>query len=183
MPQAKTTCGKLKTIRCFWCRKKFCTESNVLQHLNQPASSCFGKSLFEAPSPAEDIAMDDEQPCSPEEDQVLNDAHQLLDGDDDSDLDMAYDPPNPSLDDQPFLGPPPEQFFQGRFVETFEGCTETFPGGKTFMDNFREDQYTEQRWENLYFPFASQVEWSFASWLLCSHLSMTAINSLLSLDI
>ncbi|KAF8547631.1 hypothetical protein OG21DRAFT_1527027 [Imleria badia] len=176
MPRAKTTRGKLKTIRCPWCGKKFCTESNVLRHLNQPASLCFGKSLFEAPSPTEDIAMDDEQPCSPEEDKILDNAHQPLqvDGDDDSDLDMAYDPLNPSLDDQPFLG---------RFVEAFEGCAETFPGGKTFMDNFREDQYTEQRRENLSFPFASKVEWDFASWLLRSRLSMAAINLLLSLDI
>lgn len=41
---------------------------------------------------------------------------------------------------------------------------------------------TEQE-ENLYFPFASQEEWQFASWLLRSCLSMSAIDSLLSLDI
>ncbi|KAI6020706.1 hypothetical protein BKA83DRAFT_4055877, partial [Pisolithus microcarpus] len=39
------------------------------------------------------------------------------------------------------------------------------------------------RQNNLYFPFASQEEWQFTSWLLCSRLSLTAIDSLLALDI
>ncbi|KAI6028253.1 hypothetical protein EDC04DRAFT_2572876, partial [Pisolithus marmoratus] len=34
-----------------------------------------------------------------------------------------------------------------------------------------------------YFPFASQQEWQFASWLLHSRLSLTTIDSLLALDI
>ncbi|KAI5986735.1 hypothetical protein EDC04DRAFT_2589552, partial [Pisolithus marmoratus] len=33
------------------------------------------------------------------------------------------------------------------------------------------------------FPWASRQEWGFASWLLESHLSMAAIDSLLSLEI
>lgn len=71
----------------------------------------------------------------------------------------------------------------GNFTEIYEGCSEAFPGGKTFMDSFREDQYAEERKVNPYFPFASQEEWQFASWLLRSRLSLTAIDSLLSLDI
>ncbi|KAI6128922.1 hypothetical protein EDD16DRAFT_1690159 [Pisolithus croceorrhizus] len=54
----------------------------------------------------------------------------------------------------------------GKFVEVYEGSSEVFPGGN-----------------NLYFPFASQQEWQFASWLLCSRLSLIAIDSLLVLDI
>ena len=27
----------------------------------------------------------------------------------------------------------------GRLVETYEGCAEAFPGGQTFMDQFRND--------------------------------------------
>ena len=71
----------------------------------------------------------------------------------------------------------------GRFVETYEGCAEAFPGRQTFMDQFRNDQYSEERRENIYFPWASKQEWDFASWLLQSHLSMAAIDSLLSLEI
>ena len=65
----------------------------------------------------------------------------------------------------------------------FEGCREMFPGGKTFMDDFWANQYTEERCDNVYYPWASKQEWAFASWLLCSHLSMVAINTLLSLDV
>ena len=71
----------------------------------------------------------------------------------------------------------------GKFTEAYEGCSEAFPGGWSFIDRFSEDQYTDERQQNLYFPFASQEEWQFASWLLHSHLSLATIDSLLSLDI
>ncbi|KAI6010124.1 hypothetical protein EDC04DRAFT_2581204 [Pisolithus marmoratus] len=71
----------------------------------------------------------------------------------------------------------------GIYVETYEGCTEVFPGGEMFMDRFRCDQYAEQRQENSYFPWASRQEWAFTSWLLQSHLSMVAIDCLLLLEI
>ncbi|KIK18560.1 hypothetical protein PISMIDRAFT_14270 [Pisolithus microcarpus 441] len=81
-----------------------------------------------------------------------------------------------SLEEQP--APP-----AGKFVETYKGSSEAFPGRKSFMNAFRDDQYAGERQNNLYFPFASQEEWQFASWLLCSRLSLTAIDSLLVLDI
>ena len=65
----------------------------------------------------------------------------------------------------------------GQFIEVYEGCSEAFPGGKSFMDAFQEDQYAEEWKQNLYFPFASREEWQFASWLLCSRLSLAAIVS------
>lgn len=71
----------------------------------------------------------------------------------------------------------------GRFVETYEGCSEAFSGGRTFMDAFHDDQYADERQSNLYFPFASRKEWQLASWLLRSRLSLGAIDSLLALDI
>ena len=113
--------------------------------MNQPTSLCFGRPLFETPNPAEDSTADsdEEQLCHLEEDQVLDYAQQLPDGDDD-DFEMAYDPLN-ALGDQPFLGPPPKQLHPGRFMEIFKGCVKSFPGGKTFMDSFREDQYAEER--------------------------------------
>ena len=43
----------------------------------------------------------------------------------------------------------------GRFVETYEGCSEAFSGGRIFMDAFHDDQYADERQSNLYFPFAS----------------------------
>ncbi|KAI6020812.1 hypothetical protein BKA83DRAFT_4494638 [Pisolithus microcarpus] len=105
---------------------------------------------------------------------------------DDEDLDIGIPPicpdygvaPSPSCENQE------EQLMDtGMFVKTYDGCAETFLGGETFMDQFRNDQYVEQHWENIYFPWASRQEWVFASWLLQSCLSMAAMNSLLSLEI
>ncbi|KAF9228181.1 hypothetical protein BS17DRAFT_877551 [Gyrodon lividus] len=73
-----------------------------------------------------------DQPCSPEEDWDPS----LARGDDDSDVNMA--PPD-APDHPPFLEAQPEQLSQGGFIEMFTGCAESFPGGKTFMDVFRED--------------------------------------------
>lgn len=68
-------------------------------------------------------------------------------------------------------------------VEEFPGASQTFPGGRTFMDEFFSDQYGELRKQNLFYPFASQQDWQVASWLLRSRLSMAAIDSFLSLDL
>jgi len=70
-----------------------------------------------------------------------------------------------------------------KFTEYYEGCSEAFPSGKTFMDVFETDRYAEERKVNLYFPFASCEEWQFASWILHSRLSLTVIDSLLALDL
>ncbi|KAH0838793.1 hypothetical protein J3R83DRAFT_7187 [Lanmaoa asiatica] len=71
----------------------------------------------------------------------------------------------------------------GRFIETYEGCSRVFSGVEIFMDMFHDNQFADKRQENLYFPFALCKEWQFALWLLCSRLSLTAINLLLALDI
>lgn len=92
----------------------------------------------------------------------------------DPDLDLA-----PDVDNQ-------TRFRQGTsdsFVEAYEGCSEAFPGGKSFLENFRQDRHAAERRNNLYYPFASREEWEFASWLLRSRLSISAIDSLLGLDI
>jgi hypothetical protein len=31
------------------------------------------------------------------------------------------------------------------FTEPYGGCSKVFPGGKSFMDSFREDRYAEER--------------------------------------
>ncbi|KAI6018361.1 hypothetical protein EDC04DRAFT_2546358, partial [Pisolithus marmoratus] len=58
-----------------------------------------------------------------------------------------------------------------------------YPGGTTFMDQFSDDQYVTLWQQNLYYPFASGADWWLASWLLCSHLSMAAIDEFLSLQL
>ena len=97
--------------------------------------------------------------------------------------DWDLNPPSPgaldSMMDIPEEVMPPTS----GFVETYEGCSEAFPSGKIFMDAFHDDQYADERRQNLYFPFASCKEWQFTSWLLRSGLTLTAIDSLLALDI
>ena len=68
-------------------------------------------------------------------------------------------------------------------VEYFPGASQSYPGGKTFMDQFFADKHGELRKENLFYLFASQEDWQMASWLLHSRLSMAVIDSFLSLDL
>ena len=101
------------------------------------------------------------------------------------DFGQAFDPADlesviaTSMNSETHMG----QASSDTFVETYEGCSEAFPGGKSFMDNFRQDKHASKRQENLYFPFVSQEEWQLALWLLHLHLRLSAIDSLLSLDI
>ena len=68
-------------------------------------------------------------------------------------------------------------------IENFPGASQSYPSGKTFMDQFFSDKHSELHQENLFYPFASQEDWQVASWLLRSRLSMAAIDSFLSLDL
>ena len=184
MPRAKTTRRKLKPVSCPWCGKKICSETNVLQHINQPSGSCYQDFFLETllgtgrnptsspelPTTEYRAEQSDTPPTTSNED----------------DFDMAHEPrivPNPPGLNPSVPGCQPQRIGPDRFVEVFEGCAEQFPGGKTFMDEFRNDQYAEERRQNLYFPWASRREWAFASWLLRLRLSMAAIDSLLSLEL
>ena len=51
------------------------------------------------------------------------------------------------------------------------------------MDEFEDDEHAAMREDNLYYPWASRPEWELASFLLCSSLSMAAIDQFLSLDL
>ncbi|KAG2750887.1 hypothetical protein P692DRAFT_201710227 [Suillus brevipes Sb2] len=53
--------------------------------------------------------------------------------------------------------------------------------GKTFMDQFNEDEYAAEREQNQYFPFASKPDWEMASYILRSDLSMAEIDEYLNL--
>ncbi|KAI6027294.1 hypothetical protein PISMIDRAFT_8185 [Pisolithus microcarpus 441] len=88
---------------------------------------------------------------------------------DDQDLDLQHSPSGPGT---PSVGK----------VEYFPGTSQCYPGGRTFMDNFFSDEHSELCKDNLFYPFTSQQDWQVASWLLCSRLSMAAIDSFLSLD-
>lgn len=58
-----------------------------------------------------------------------------------------------------------------------------FGSGPAFMDKFNADPYADKRQDNVYYPFSSRGEWSLASWLSRSGLSMRAIDDFLALPI
>ncbi|KAI5995118.1 hypothetical protein EDD15DRAFT_2165351 [Pisolithus albus] len=65
--------------------------------------------------------------------------------------------------------------------EYFPGAVQTYNGGSTFVNKFDVDKFSELRSSNVYYPFASSGDWELGSWLLRSGLSMSAINTFLSL--
>ena len=72
---------------------------------------------------------------------------------------------------------------QGPIIEVFEGASKTYGKGTTFMAQFDHDRFAKERTANLYYPFASREEWELASFLLCSSLSMHAIDTFLASDL
>lgn len=164
MPRMKTTYGRIKSVSCPRCGKKFCTETNVLQHMNQPTGSCYSGSIPLFDEQAILAAQANRAPGSSSADQGEVEPPEILD----EDVEMNEFASNHSGDpsDLEPLQFGVGQLRPGRYVETFEGCGETFPGGRTFMDGFWADEYAEQRRENIYYPWASKDEWAFTS---CSH--------------
>ncbi len=52
----------------------------------------------------------------------------------------------------------------------------------TVLEEIRKsDQFAEQRWGNIYYPFASKEDWEVAAWLIESGLSMGEIDKFLKL--
>lgn len=206
MPRAKTNHRNLRNISCPRCGKKFRSETNVLQHMNQPMGSC-GEGLSSHPlhqtyfnphvqSWAAEVSAGTSHSGPPVDQSSAGDTCRFHspsidsrsppscpgrdDAEQPSDLEHPDSRSNMDVDECVDVDP---EVPSGKFVEMYEGCSEAFPGGRTFMDEFWRDKHAAERRENLYFPFASREEWQFASWLLRSRLSLSAINSLLSLDI
>ena len=104
--------------------------------------------------------------------------HDVIPEDDDArggfavDEDFAYNPDDGQQEDVP-----------GLVINAHPSTPSIYPGGTTFMDQFFTDQYADFRRENLYYPFASRIDWQLTSWLLRSRLSMAAIDNFLSLEL
>ncbi|KAE9395610.1 hypothetical protein BT96DRAFT_784031, partial [Gymnopus androsaceus JB14] len=64
----------------------------------------------------------------------------------------------------------------------FPGSAKVMGQGKTYLDDFNQDRFAEERKSNLYYPFASREEWETASFLLNSSLTMSEINEYLQLE-
>ncbi|KAH9013680.1 hypothetical protein EDB85DRAFT_2076567 [Lactarius pseudohatsudake] len=60
------------------------------------------------------------------------------------------------------------------FIQEYVGAARKYGRGTTFMQGTQK---------NLYYPFASRGEWEMATFLLCSSLSVSSIDSFLSLEL
>ncbi|KAG2108289.1 hypothetical protein DEU56DRAFT_874535 [Suillus clintonianus] len=69
------------------------------------------------------------------------------------------------------------------YVERFRNAAKVYRRGQTFWDRFNMDPYSAYRKDNLYYPFASRQDWELGSFLLCSSLSMAAIDEFLELEL
>ncbi|KAG1741923.1 hypothetical protein EDD22DRAFT_982197 [Suillus occidentalis] len=69
------------------------------------------------------------------------------------------------------------------YIECFRNAAKVYWRGRTFQDRFNMDPYTAYRKDNLYYPFASRQDWELSSFLLCSSLSMAAIDEFLGLEL
>ncbi|KAJ4492500.1 hypothetical protein C8R41DRAFT_919803 [Lentinula lateritia] len=71
----------------------------------------------------------------------------------------------------------------GPYQIPFPNASQIVGQGATFMDDFNDDRFADERGTNLYYPFASRPEWETASFLLNSSLSMQEIDIYLKLDL
>lgn len=93
------------------------------------------------------------------------------------------DPSNVISDNFQFDTVPVHSHFENYYTEIYPGMAKTHGRGLTFLDEFNQDQYSAMREENLYYPWASWLEWKLASFLLHLSLSMAAVDQFLSLDL
>lgn len=149
--------------QCPSCGKYFASDSNVLRHMNQQNSSCASWFKF-----LESIHL--EPPTHPATRHPTSRDSTSNGGD--HEMTNIYE-----RADDPLIT-------TTTCCETAHTNTPSVLGsGPGFMEQFDRDPNAEKRNGNLYYPFLSKEEWSLASWLSCSGLSMRAIDDFLALPI
>ena len=160
------------SVRCPRCGKKFKDQTSLLQHMNQPFSSCL--THFEE---CINIAANLQSvPTISESDDTAQQSFEPP-----GFMDTAEDYFAPSLPADTSQNPKdsrnPFNIKKHPTSSSVYGC------GETFMDRCDKDEFTERRKGNIYYPFASRDEWELASFLLRSRLSMAAIDRFLKLEL
>jgi hypothetical protein len=157
------------TGKCPSCGKEFANDSLVLRHMNNPRTSCMSWSAFFESTPSNrppnahtipSPRADDDETAN-DNDIINNDGTNNNSGD-------TVDPCTPTVT---------------HYQDIHPNTPLVFGSGPGFMEEFNTGPHAEKRSENIYHPFSSKEEWGLASWLLCSGLSMRAMNDLLALPI
>ena len=162
----------MPSVRCPRCGKKFKDQTSLLQHMNQPISSCLthfeeridiATALQSDPTISESDESDDMGRQSFEAPDFMDTAEDLL---------LASESyQNPEDPKNPFI------------IKKHPTSGSVYGRGETFMDQCDKDRFTEMRKGCLYYPFASREEWELASFLLRSRLSMAALDRFLKLEL
>jgi hypothetical protein len=183
---------------CQRCGKKNLDTARVLNHMNQPISSC--RTYYEEVIQiAETLSPEGVQTSGicPEDrphemDRSPGGSSPILDKsrsptptvatDEDR---MAIDDPtidDPTIDD-PTIDTSSSHRNSPFFHEFYPGASKIFGSGPTFMDNFDNDEFSKEQEVHLHYPFASKDKWQMASFLLCSGLSMAALDLFFKLEL
>ncbi|KAI5981814.1 hypothetical protein EDD15DRAFT_2379006 [Pisolithus albus] len=190
MPKAKRKlCRSQKISHCPDCGKRFASETQVLQHMNQPSNVCgswtdhFSSYLRHNASTTTRNGTETHHPtelqhqaganCNGDLEEDVADYGLASDG---FGLGAVEDTASHAVSEHQGCTPVP-------VIDSHPNMPSIYPGGTTFMDRFFDDQYATLRQQNLYYPFASAGDWQLASWLLRSQLSMAAIDDFLSLQL
>ena len=159
----------MPSVRCPRCGKKFKDQTSLLQHMNQPISSClthFEERIDIATTLQSDLTIsenDDMGRQSFEAPDFMDTAEDLLLA--------SKSSQNPEDSQNPIV------------IKKHPTSGIVYGCGETFMDQCDKDRFTETRKGCLYYPFASRDEWELASFLLRSRLSMAALDRFLKLEL
>ena len=173
---AQSNLTLMPTVRCPRCGKKFKDQTSLLQHMNQPISSClthFEECVDIATTLQSDLTISesdnmDRQSFEPPE--FMDTAEDCLLASSRSSLPAST---SQNLEDK-----------QNPFnIKKHPTSSSVYGCGETFMDKCDKDRFTEMRKGCLYYPFASRDEWELASFLLRSRLSMAAVDRFLKLQL
>ena len=163
----------MPSVRCPWCGKKFKDQTNILQHMNQPVSSClthFKECINIATTLQSGLTMSG----------GANMGQQSFKQPDFMDTAEDY----PASTSRPATTSQNPEDRQNPFIiKKHPTSGRVYRPGETFIDQCDKDKFTERRKGNIYYPFTTRDEWELASFLLNSRLSMAAVNHFLKLEL
>lgn len=81
------------------------------------------------------------------------------------------------------LGFVPSVDAQPSTMEFFPTAAKVYGRGSTFMDEFHQDKHSQDRLDNMFYPFSSKDEWELASWLARADLSVGLMDDFFSLQL
>jgi hypothetical protein len=172
----------MSPVHCPRCAKKFKNQATLLNHMNQPVSSCLthfqeqiniSNARCTSPTTTEALELADDEALHLENPPELLDFVDILNN----------HLPSESLPAHSSLKPPDS--IQNPFrIQEHPNVAKVFGRGHTFMDQFDNDDFASARRQgHIYYPFASRDEWELASFLLRSNLSLADTDRFLKLEL